>query len=109
MDRIRFLFDWYGQSRADSCPKVSPVASRPRNWRPFATATPSRSRKWGQELGVAKHFTDYRQAVTDKDIDAVVIVTPDVLAIATIACAAAENGKHVFLEKTHGGDRHGMR
>lgn len=50
------------------------------------------------ELGVAKRYTDYRQATTDKEIDAVVIVTPTFLH-RDIACAAAENGKHIFLEK----------
>lgn len=52
----------------------------------------------GGELGVAKRYTDYRQAVADMDVDAVVIVTPTFLH-RDIACAAAENGKHVFLEK----------
>jgi predicted dehydrogenase len=52
----------------------------------------------GQEFGVFARYTDFRQAVADKGVDAVVIVTPTFLHH-DIACAAAENGKHVFLEK----------
>jgi predicted dehydrogenase len=52
----------------------------------------------GQELQVATLLTDYRQAVADPGVDAVVIVTPTFLH-GPIACAAAEHGKHVFLEK----------
>jgi predicted dehydrogenase len=52
----------------------------------------------GREFGVTAQYTDYRQAVADREIDAVVIVTPTFLHH-DIACAAAENGKHIFLEK----------
>jgi myo-inositol 2-dehydrogenase/D-chiro-inositol 1-dehydrogenase/scyllo-inositol 2-dehydrogenase (NAD+) len=52
----------------------------------------------GKEFGDIRRHTDYRQAVGDANIDAVVIVTPTFLH-RDIACAAAENGKHVFLEK----------
>lgn len=50
------------------------------------------------QFEVNKTFTDYREAVADPDIDAVVIVTPTFLH-KKIACAAAEQGKHIFLEK----------
>ena len=50
------------------------------------------------ELNVGQTYADYREAVARPDIDAVVIVTPTFLHSA-IAIAAAENGKHVFLEK----------
>lgn len=52
----------------------------------------------GAELGVACLLADYRQAVARDDVDAVVIATPTFLHC-PIACAAAEHGKHVFLEK----------
>jgi len=52
----------------------------------------------GRELGVSTLYYDYREAVSDPDIDAVVIVTPTFLH-AEIACEAVAHGKHVFLEK----------
>ena len=52
----------------------------------------------GQELGVSTLFADYRQACSSRDIDAVVIVVPTFLH-REVACLAARNGKHVFLEK----------
>ncbi len=54
--------------------------------------------KCGDELGVDLRFTDYREAVSCPDIDAVVIVTPTFLH-RKIACEAARAGKHIFLEK----------
>ncbi len=55
-------------------------------------------RKAGEELGVSTLLSDYRAAVVREDIDAVVIVTPTFLHC-EIACLAAQNGKHIFLEK----------
>lgn len=52
----------------------------------------------GHELGVDRHFTDFRAASAAADIDAVIIVTPTHLHC-DIACEAARHGKHVFLEK----------
>ena len=52
----------------------------------------------GRELEIAALYDDYRDALGREDIDAVVIVTPTFLH-RDIACAAAEVGKHVFLEK----------
>lgn len=54
----------------------------------------------GDAFGVpqAMRFTDYRQALAHSWIDAVVVVTPTFLH-KSIAVAAAEAGKHVFLEK----------
>ncbi len=52
----------------------------------------------GRELGVTALYQDYREAVADPDIDAVIIVTPTFLHC-DIACAAARAGKHIFLEK----------
>ena len=52
----------------------------------------------GGELGVTAQFQDYREAVACPDIDAVIIVTPTFLHC-DMACAAAQAGKHIFLEK----------
>ncbi len=45
-----------------------------------------------------KSYEDYRELVQDKDIDAVMIATPNHLH-SLIAIAAAQNGKHVYVEK----------
>jgi len=52
----------------------------------------------GRELDVPALFADYREAVRQPGIDAVIIVTPTLLH-RDIACEAAAGGKHVFLEK----------
>jgi myo-inositol 2-dehydrogenase/D-chiro-inositol 1-dehydrogenase/scyllo-inositol 2-dehydrogenase (NAD+) len=61
-------------------------------------ANPDTLRKIGEDFPDAAQYTDYQHAVADQQIDAVVIVTPTFLH-RDIACAAAENGKHIFLEK----------
>lgn len=61
-------------------------------------ASPEALARTGEQLGVERRYTDYREAVSQPDIDAVVIVTPTFLH-AEIACAAAARGKHIFLEK----------
>ena len=50
------------------------------------------------ELDIPHKYTDYREAVAREDVDAVVIVSPTFLH-RDIAVAAAQNGKHIFLEK----------
>lgn len=52
----------------------------------------------GGELGVTDLISDYREALHRTDIDAVVVATPTFLHC-EIACKAAEQGKHIFLEK----------
>jgi len=52
----------------------------------------------GDQFGVEKRYTDYREVMRDDEVDAVIIVTPCHLHSA-IACAAAEAGKHILLEK----------
>ncbi len=52
----------------------------------------------GDQFAIATRYTDYREAVADTNVDAVIIVTPTFLH-RDIACAAAEHGKHIFLEK----------
>lgn len=51
-----------------------------------------------EELGVEKAYTDYRDALKDPEVDAVIVVTPTGMH-REIACAAAAAGKHVFCEK----------
>jgi len=49
-------------------------------------------------FGIAKTYTDYREMLRDKSIDAVVIGTPNKFHAAQ-AIAALQAGKHVYLEK----------
>lgn len=55
-------------------------------------------RSVSHELEIDHAYTDYREAVTQRRIDAVVVTTPTFLH-SQVACAAASAGKHVFLEK----------
>ena len=50
------------------------------------------------ELGLDKGYADYRQALEDPEVGAVVVVTPTVYH-RDIVVAAAAAGKHVFCEK----------
>ncbi|MCL2828607.1 MAG: Gfo/Idh/MocA family oxidoreductase [Oscillospiraceae bacterium] len=50
------------------------------------------------QLGIDTYYTDYRQALADKSIDAVVIVTPTKFHV-DIAVDAAAAGKHILCEK----------
>jgi myo-inositol 2-dehydrogenase/D-chiro-inositol 1-dehydrogenase/scyllo-inositol 2-dehydrogenase (NAD+) len=54
--------------------------------------------KVGDEYGIGVRYTDYREAVADLNVEAVIIVTPCYLH-REVACAAAEQGKHILLEK----------
>lgn len=57
-----------------------------------------RAREVAARLGVSRVYTDYRQMLQDKDIDAVDICTPN-LYHSEIAIAALNAGIHVFCEK----------
>jgi myo-inositol 2-dehydrogenase/D-chiro-inositol 1-dehydrogenase/scyllo-inositol 2-dehydrogenase (NAD+) len=61
-------------------------------------ADPNALEQVGRELEVGALYQDYRDALGRDDVDAVVVVTPTFLH-GRIAGAAAEAGKHVFLEK----------
>jgi len=50
------------------------------------------------KFGVSALFTNYEEALADADVDAVVIATPAFLHH-DIVCAAANEGKQIFLEK----------
>ena len=51
-----------------------------------------------KELGLSKGYADFRQALSDPAVDAVVVVTPTAFH-EEIVVAAAEAGKHVLCEK----------
>lgn len=61
---------------------------------PFETAAVNACR----ELEVDRYYLDYRKALEDDEIDAVVVVTPTVYH-REIAIAAAGAGKHILCEK----------
>jgi predicted dehydrogenase len=50
------------------------------------------------ELGIEKGYADYREALGDKDVQAIIVVTPTVLHRGIVVDAAAA-GKHVLCEK----------
>ncbi len=54
--------------------------------------------RYAQDLGVKQLFTDYNDLLKQPSIDAVIISLPTYLH-AACAITAAEEGKHVFLEK----------
>jgi len=58
--------------------------------------------KASEELGVATRVLDYRKACSLPEVDAVIIATTT-HTHRDIACEAAYNGKHVFLEKPMAG------
>ena len=58
------------------------------------------ARRRAEEWGATRWYTDYRQLLADKAVDAVEILTPHHLH-AEMAVAALEAGKHVSLQKPH--------
>ena len=66
--------------------------------------------KLAREYQVPKSFTDYRDVIADREIDAVVVALP-VFLHAPVALAALNAGKHVLVEKPMAGsaaDAQGM-
>jgi predicted dehydrogenase len=64
----------------------------------IANFTGVNARQVAEEFGAAYCTTDYREVLADRNIDAVAITTRHHLH-AEMALAAAQNGKHVFVEK----------
>ncbi len=56
------------------------------------------SRKNGETFDGVKAYTDYRELLQNKDIDAVLISTPD-HTHALVGAAAARSGKHIYMQK----------
>lgn len=59
---------------------------------------PQMLKETGEEFGIEERFTSLEEALDKSDFDAVVITTPT-FTHRQLAVLAAENGKHVFLEK----------
>ena len=64
----------------------------------IANPTGVKARQVAQEFDATYCATDYREVLTDRNINAVLIATRHHLH-AEIAIAAARNGKHIFVEK----------
>src|SRR6202140_4944846 len=64
----------------------------------IAASSDEKARKFGAEVGVARTTGDYRTVLSDPEIDAVHICTPNALHF-PMAKAAMEAGKHVLCEK----------
>ena len=95
--QARLERDAAGQPRIDAQgkpePKLTPLE------RERITATIARTRKLQQDLPRAQRYDDYRQMLDkQKNIDGVVIATPDHMH-ASIALAAMDLGKHVYVQK----------
>lgn len=71
-----------------------------KNARLTAIAEPNResAQQACRELELDRHYPDYRQALEDDAVDAIVVVTPTAYH-KDIAVAAAQAGKHILCEK----------
>ena len=96
IDRLRIGvigLGWFGEIH---CETIQGIANM--ELAALCTRRPERLAEQAKKFGVKKTYTDYRDMLADKDIDAVSIVTMwDQHTDPTIA--ALEAGKHVFLEK----------
>ncbi len=63
----------------------------------------ARGREAQARFGFARATTDWRQVVTDPDVEVVNIATPNAMHL-EVAEAAAQAGKHIFCEKPVGRD-----
>lgn len=97
MDRVRFCL--VGTGRAGTVHGTN-VGRRLKNAEMVALVDSNEKalKDSGEVLGVRHLYTDYREALARPDIDAVIIVTPT-FTHAEIACYAAQQGKHILLEK----------
>ena len=96
MDRLRIGvigLGWFGEIHCETIAGIPNLELAA-----LCTRRPDRLAEQAAKFGVKKTYTDYRDMLADKDIDAVSIVTmwdqhteP--------AIAALQAGKHVFLEK----------
>ena len=64
----------------------------------IAEPNPETAKQACSELELDRHYPDYRQALEDDAVDAVVVVTPTAYH-KDIAVAAADAGKHILCEK----------
>jgi predicted dehydrogenase len=90
-----------GSTRRKAAPtRADGRFARCRRPRPRVTANVERlTRLKDEHLPRAKRYTDYREMLdTEKGIDAVIVATPDHMH-ASIALAAMDLGKHVYVQK----------
>ena len=84
---------WFGEVHADNLaemPDIELIA--------LCARRPERLREVADRLGVARRYTDYRELLTDPEVDAVSITT-HIYDHRDIAIDALRSGKHVLLEK----------
>src|SRR5258708_8168203 len=103
-------WDYAGKSvdryAAELAQRRTPPAPRPGQTAPQPGSDPVRQgepievlQRLVDQLPKAKRYSDYREMLAEeKDIDAVIIATPDHMH-ATIASAAMDLGKHVYVQK----------
>lgn len=63
-----------------------------------AGRSPDRLKVFAERMGIPRWTTDWQTLVSDPKVDIVCVLTPP-HTHAEIAVAAAQNGKHLFLEK----------
>src|SRR5438093_4831897 len=96
-DQARLDRDAAGQPRVDAQGKAEPKLTPLERERMAATI--DRMKRLKDNLPRAARYDDFRQMLDrQKDIDGVVIATPDHMH-ATIALAAMDLGKHVYVQK----------
>src|SRR3984893_17497405 len=64
----------------------------------IAASSDEKAKKFGDEVGVTRTTGDYRTLLSDPEIDAVHVCTPNALHFPMVK-AALEAGKHVLCEK----------